>query len=350
MSAPPSRSAEPALSVRNLTVRHRRDGREVAVVSDLSFDLLSGEALAVVGESGSGKTQAFLAVLGLLAPGGRADGRALHRGRDLLAMGRGELDQLRGGDIAMIFQDPMTALNPSMRLETQLTEGPRRRKKWTRAEARRRATGMLELAGVPDAARRLSAYPHELSGGLRQRAAIAMALLCEPKILIADEPTTALDATVQAQILALLAELREKFSLALALITHDLAVVAGLCDRMMVMYGGRAVEAGPVGEVFSAPRHPYAAGLLAATPRIESARPGAMLPVISGHPPEPGALGAGCAFAPRCPFATPRCESERPALSPRGARRFAACHYDGKISPAAFHSPAESASAAPPPP
>ena len=308
------------------------------MVSDLSFDLLPGEALAVVGESGSGKTQAFLSVMGLLDPGGRAEGEALRGGRNMLTMGRDELDALRGGDIAMIFQDPMTALNPSMRLEAQLTEGPRRWKKWTRAEARRRATETLELAGVPDAARRLSAYPHELSGGLRQRAVIAMALLCEPKILIADEPTTALDATVQAQILALLAGLREKFSLALALITHDLSVVAGLCDRMMVMYGGRAVEIGPVGDVFSAPRHPYTAGLLASTPRMESARPGAALPVIPGHPPEPGFHVDGCAFAPRCPFAAPKCRTDAPALTARGNGRKAACHYDGDISPLAFHS------------
>ena len=344
MSAP---VMEPALSVRNLTVRHRRDGREVSVVNNLSFDLLSGEALAIVGESGSGKTQAFLSILGLLDPGGRASGQALHCGRDLLAMRRGELDELRGGDIAMIFQDPMTALNPSMRLEAQLTEGPRRRKKWTRAEARKRAAAALELAGVPDAARRLSAYPHELSGGLRQRAAIAMALLCEPKVLIADEPTTALDATVQAQILALLAALREKFSLALALVTHDLAVVAGLCDRMMVMYGGRAVEIGPVGDVFSAPRHPYTAGLLASTPRMESARPGAALPVIPGHPPEPGNLGDGCAFAPRCPFAMKRCETTPPPLDARGSNRLAACHYNGEISPAAFHAQQRTNSPAP---
>ena len=344
-TAPPSAAdSEPALSIRNLTVRHRRDGREVAVVSELSFDLWRGEALAVVGESGSGKTQAFLAALGLLDPGGRAEGRALLRGRDMLSMRRDELDELRGGEIAMIFQDPMTALNPAMRLEAQLTEGPRRWKKWTRAEARKRAAAALELAGVPDAARRLSAYPHELSGGLRQRAVIAMALLCEPKVLVADEPTTALDATVQAQILALLAELREKFSLALALVTHDLAVVAGLCDRMMVMYDGRAVEVGAVGDVFSAPRHPYTAGLLAATPRMESARPGATLPVIPGHPPEPGEAAAGCPFAPRCPFAMRQCETERPALSPRGSGRLAACHYEGEISPASFHSPPSPAS------
>ena len=334
------RKSEPLLSVRDLTVRHRREGKEAEVVSGLSFDLFPGEALAIAGESGSGKTQAFLAALGLLDPGGKATGQALYRGRDLLAMNRRELDSLRGGDIAMIFQDPMTALNPSMRLETQLTEGPRRRRKWTRGEARKRAQATLELAGVPDAARRLSAYPHELSGGLRQRAAIAMALLCEPKVLIADEPTTALDATVQAQILSLLSELREKFSLALALITHDLAVVAGLCDRMMVMYNGRAAEIGPVADVFASPRHPYTAGLLASTPRLESARPGAQLPAIPGHPPEPGKSGPGCAFAPRCPFATARCESERPALSPRESGRFAACHFGGDMSPASFHSQA----------
>ena len=334
-------ASAPALSVRNLTVRHPRDGRELEAVSDLSFDLHAGEALAVAGESGAGKTQAFLAALGLLPPGGKATGQALRGGRDLLTMGRRELDALRGDDLAMIFQDPMTALNPSMRLATQLTEGPRRWKKWGRAEARRRAAAALELTGVPDAARRLSAYPHELSGGLRQRAVIAMALLCEPNILIADEPTTALDATVQAQILALLTELREKFSLALALITHDLAAAAGLCDRILIMYAGRAAEVGPIAEVFSAPRHPYTAGLLAATPRVETVRPGARLPVIPGHPPEPGRTGPGCAFAPRCPFAMKKCERERPPLTPRGPSRRAACHYEGDISPLAFHAPHE---------
>lgn len=336
-SASPGDRSPAALSVRNLSVCHRRDGREIEVVSDLSFDLHAGEALAVAGESGSGKTQAFLAMLGLLAPGGRAQGKVLRGEHDLLELRRRELDTLRGDDLAMIFQDPMTALNPSMRLETQLTEGPRRRRRWSRAEARRRATAALEMTGVPDAARRLAAYPHELSGGLRQRAVIAMALLCEPGILIADEPTTALDATVQAQILALLAELRQKFSLALALITHDLAAAAGLCDRILIMYAGRMVETGPIAEVFATPRHPYTAGLLAATPRVDTARPGARLPVIPGHPPEPGLAGNGCAFAPRCPFAMPKCERERPPLTERGAGRLTACHYDGEISPQAFH-------------
>lgn len=332
----------PVLSVQGLSVRYRRDGCDIPAVQDLSFDLHSGEALAVVGESGSGKTQAFLAIFGLLSPGGRTEGRAIYRGRDLLAMNRRELDELRGSELAMIFQDPMTALSPSMRLETQLTEGPRRRMKWTRAEARKKAAAMLEIVGVPDAARRLSAYPHELSGGLRQRAIIAMALLCKPALLVADEPTTALDATVQAQILALLSELREKFALSSAIITHDLAVAAGLCDRIMVMYAGRAVEIGPVDEVLSAPRHPYTAGLLASTPRMEDARPGARLPAIPGHPPEPGSESQGCPFAARCPCVMPQCRVERPALSPRGAGWLAACHYEGEISAALFQpSPAD---------
>ena len=340
--------AAPLLSVRDLTVCYRRDdGHDTAVVCDLSFDLFPGEALAVVGESGSGKSQSFLATLGLLDPGGAVSegARALFDGRDLLAMPRDELDEVRGNGIAMIFQDPMTALNPSMRLQAQLTEGPRRWKKWSRAEARRRAIATLELTGVPDAEHKMTAYPHELSGGLRQRAAIAMALLCEPRVLIADEPTTALDATVQAQILALLAELRRRFSLALALVTHDLAVVAGLCDRMMVMYDGRAVEIGPVARVFAEPRHPYTAGLLASTPRLESVRPGVRLPAIAGHPPAAGSAGRGCAFAPRCPYKMARCETERPLLLPRGANRLASCHYENDITPAAFHAPPAAAQA-----
>ena len=340
----------PLLSVRNVTVRHRRDGRDIAVVRDLSFDLFPGEALAIVGESGSGKTQLFLSLLGLLSPGGRAEGSALYRGRDLLAMDRRTLDELRGGELAMIFQDPMTALNPSMRLATQLTEGPRRRMQWTRAEARKKAAAMLELVGVPDAAQRLSTYPHELSGGLRQRAVIAMALLCEPTLLVADEPTTALDATVQAQIIALLAKLREQFSLATAIITHDLAVVAGLCDRMLVMYAGRAMEIGPVSEVLSTPRHPYTAGLMASTPRLETARPGVRLPVISGHPPEPGTQESGCPFAARCPFVMPRCHTECPELSPRGTNRYAACYREEEISIAAFHARPDDTRLSPPAP
>lgn len=329
----------PLLSVRNLSVRRKRDGRDIVAVNDLSFDLFAGEALGVVGESGSGKTQAFLAAAGLAGADAKVGGSAIYGGRDLLQMSRAQLDELRGGEVAMIFQDPMTALNPSMRLQTQLTEGPQRRNKWTNKEAHKRAAQMLELVGVPDAARRLAAYPHELSGGLRQRATIAMALLCEPKLLIADEPTTALDATVQAQILSLLAELRKQFSLALVFITHDLASVAGVCDRMMVMYAGRAAEIGAVEEVFAAPRHPYTAGLLAATPRLETARPGLRLPVIPGHPPDPAIIVEGCAFAPRCPFAMSKCKTTRPLLSLQDGdeSRLAACHYEQTISAAAFN-------------
>ena len=319
----------PLLSARDLTVRYGDDDGDdgPAVVDALSFDLHPGEALAVVGESGSGKSQTFLAALGLLEAGGRASGGVFYRGKNLLSLARAELDQLRGGDIAMIFQDPMTALNPSMRLGAQLVEAPRRHRGIKATDARRRAAEMLNVVGVPDAERRLDAYPHELSGGLRQRAALAMALLCEPKVLIADEPTTALDATVQAQILLLLADLRRRFSLTLALVTHDLGVVAQLCDRMLVMYAGREMESGPVEQVFAAPRHPYTAGLLASTPRIDNARPGVKLPMLPGAPPEPGGLPAeSCPFAPRCSRAMDICAQQRPALESRGAGRRVACH------------------------
>lgn len=329
----------PLLSVRNLTVRRKRDddGRDIAAVNGLSFDLHTGDALGVVGESGSGKTQTFLAAMGLLGADATIGGQVLYDGRDVLTMPPRELDNFRGNDAAMIFQDPMTALNPSMRLITQLTEGPRRRHQWSYAHAKKRAAEMLELVGVADAARRLAAYPHELSGGLRQRATIAMALLVEPKLLIADEPTTALDATVQMQILSLLAKLRERFSLTMVFITHDLAAVAAVCDKMMVMYAGRAVETGPVADVFAAPHHPYTAGLLAATPRLETAKPGAPLPVIPGNPPDAANIGDGCAFAPRCPFVMRPCASERPELLPRNKNRFAACHCQSGVSVDAFH-------------
>jgi len=222
----------------------------------------------------------------------------------------------------------MTALNPSMRLGAQLTEAPRRHRGLSAAEARARAADMLRTVGVPDAAQRLRAYPHELSGGLRQRAAFAMALLCEPKILIADEPTTALDATVQAQILRLLADLRRRFALTLAIVTHDLGVVAALCDRMLVMYGGREMESGPVDEVFAAPRHPYTAGLLAATPRLDRAvEAGGKLPMIPGAPPAPGELPAdSCPFAPRCPKRIEVCTARRPRPEIVAPGRRVACH------------------------
>lgn len=315
---------EPLLSVRDLSVRY---GDGAAVVDNLSFDLFPGEALAMVGESGSGKSQTWLAALGLLEAGARVEGSVRYRDRDLLTLPRAQLDQLRGSDIALIFQDPMTALNPSMRLAAQLTEAPRRHRGLSASEARRRAADMLTTVGVPDAEHRLRAYPHELSGGLRQRAALAMALLCEPKILIADEPTTALDATVQAQILRLLADLRREFQLTLAIVTHDLGVVAGLCDRMLVMYAGREMESGPVEAVFAAPRHPYTAGLLASTPRLDRARPGVKLPMIPGAPPEPGAWPPdSCPFAPRCSRRVDVCSQQRPRLQTVAPGHRAACH------------------------
>jgi len=324
-------AAEPLLTVRDLTVRYG-DGDPSAgapVVDGLSFELFPGEALAFVGESGSGKSQTWLAALGLLDADATVTGAAHYRGRDLITLPRKQLDQLRGSDLALIFQDPFTALNPSMRLAAQLTEAPRRHRGLSRAEAHRRAADMLTTVGVPDAALRLRAYPHELSGGLRQRAALAMALLCEPKILIADEMTTALDATVQAQILRLLADLRREFSLTVAVITHDLGVVAALCERMLVMYGGREMECGPVAEVFARPRHPYTAGLLAATPRIDraGARPGGKLPMIPGAPPAPGELPANsCPFAPRCPRRIDICARRRPQPHPVAEAHRVACH------------------------
>jgi len=315
---------EPLLSVRDLTVRY---DEAAPVVDGLSFDLFPGEALAMVGESGSGKSQTWLAALGLLDAGARVQGGVFHRGRNLLTLARGPLDRLRGSDIALIFQDPMTALNPSMRLGAQLTEAPRRHRRLLARQARRRAADMLTLVGVPDAEQHLRAYPHQLSGGLRQRAAFAMALLCEPKILIADEPTTALDATVQAQIIRLLADLRRRFSLTLAIVTHDLGVVAGLCDRLLVMYAGREMESGPVEAVFDAPRHPYTAGLLASTPRIDRARPGVQLPMIPGTPPEPGdSPPDSCPFAPRCSKRMEVCAQQRPRPETVAPGRRVACH------------------------
>jgi len=292
--------------------------------------------LAFVGESGSGKSQTWLAALGLLDADATVTGEAHYRGRDLLSLPRGELDQLRGRDLALVFQDPFTALNPSMRIGAQLTEAPRRHRGLSRAQAHRRAAAMLTTVGVPDAAQRLRAYPHELSGGLRQRAALAMALLCEPRILIADEMTTALDATVQAQILRLLADLRRRLGLTVAVITHDLGVVAALSERMVVMYGGREMECGPVAEVFARPRHPYTAGLLAATPRFdragevgpggESGR-GGKLPIIPGAPPAPGELPAqSCPFAPRCPRRIDICNTQRPPLTVTAPGHRVACH------------------------
>ena len=317
------------LKVEDMSVTFDLHQSEVQAVREMNFSLSEGETLAVVGESGSGKSQAFLAIMGLLAKNGRADGRAMMGDIDLIGMDPKRLDTHRGKDIAMIFQDPMTSLNPTLKVRTQLAEVLVKHRGYDKQKAAIAAIEMLERVGIPEPVKRANAYPHELSGGMRQRVMIAMALLCQPKILIADEPTTALDVTVQAQMLDLFKTLTEDFGTSLVLITHDLGVVAGVADRMMVMYGGRAVEKGTVDDLFYDPRHPYTLGLLHSTPHI--AHRTARLDPIQGLPPSLEHLPRGCAFNPRCAFAFDRCLAERPPLTDTGNGREKACFYEGPM-------------------
>jgi oligopeptide transport system ATP-binding protein len=318
------------LVVDDLDVVFELHKSEVKAVSDLNFVLNEGETLAIVGESGSGKSQAFLAIMGLLAKNGRASGRAMLGDVNLIGLPPEKLDIYRGRDIAMIFQDPMTSLNPSLKVRTQLAEVLVRHQGFEQDKAYRTAIEMLERVGMPEPVKRANAYPHELSGGMRQRVMIAMALLCRPKILIADEPTTALDVTVQAQMLDLFKTLTNDFGTALVMITHDLGVVAGLADRMMVMYGGRAVESGAVDQLFYEPRHPYTLGLLHSTPHV--AVRAKRLDPIQGMPPSLEHLPVGCAFNPRCAFRFEKCFEERPPLDPIEGNRAKACWYEGRLS------------------
>jgi oligopeptide transport system ATP-binding protein len=318
------------LKVEDMSVTFELHQSEVHAVRDMNFTLAEGETLAVVGESGSGKSQAFLAIMGLLAKNGRAGGRAMMGDINLIGMPPGQLDKHRGKDIAMIFQDPMTSLNPTLKVRTQLAEVLVKHRGFDQQKATLAAIEMLERVGIPEPAKRANAYPHELSGGMRQRVMIAMALLCQPKILIADEPTTALDVTVQAQMLDLFKTLTEDFGTSLVLITHDLGVVAGVADRMMVMYGGRAVEKGTVDDLFYDPRHPYTLGLLHSTPHI--AHRAARLDPIQGLPPSLEHLPKGCSFNPRCAFAFDRCLAERPPLTETGNGREKACFYEGPMA------------------
>ena len=317
------------LVVDDLDVTFQLHQSEVKAVSDLDFALAEGEVLAVVGESGSGKSQAFLSIMGLLAQNGRVSGRAMLGDVNLLALPPKELDRYRGRDVAMIFQDPMTSLNPTLQVKTQLAEVLVQHQGYQQDQAVRTSIEMLEKVGIPEPGKRANAYPHELSGGMRQRVMIAMALLCRPKVLIADEPTTALDVTVQAQMLDLFKNLTTEFGTALVLITHDLGVVAGVADHMMVMYGGRCVEKGPVDTLFYDPRHPYTLGLLHSTPHV--AKRAKRLDPIQGLPPSLEHLPPGCSFNPRCAFRFERCLAERPPLLPTGDTREKACWYDGPL-------------------
>ncbi|MFZ1425670.1 MAG: oligopeptide/dipeptide ABC transporter ATP-binding protein [Geminicoccaceae bacterium] len=317
------------LEVQNLTTRFATPDGEVLAADAIGFTIDEGESLGVVGESGSGKTQIFLAVMGLLAKNGRSLGSVRYRGREILNLPAAQLNAIRGARIGMIFQDPMTSLNPFLKISRQMTEVLREHKGLSEAESRKRGIAMLDLVGIPEAARRFDMYPHEFSGGMRQRVMIAMTLLCEPDLLIADEPTTALDVTVQAQILELLGRLKRELGMAIALITHDLGVVAGLCERVMVMYAGRTVEMAPASQLFRSAQHPYTLGLLLSMPRLDAAV-GTELATIPGQPPNLQALPAGCVFADRCPYVFDRCRTERPLLATCGPGHLKACHLEGR--------------------
>ena len=318
--------ASPLLQVDDLSVRFRMPEGEITAVNGMSFALERGQTFGIVGESGSGKSQSMLALMGLLAANGSAAGRALFNGEDLLAMPAPRLNKVRGNRIAMIFQDPMTSLNPYLTVERQMTEVLELHKGLTRRSALQLAIGTLESVRIPDAARRIRMYPHEFSGGMRQRIMIAMALLCQPDLLIADEPTTALDVTVQAQTMALLRDLQHEFGTAIILITHDLGVVAGLCDQVMVLYGGRIMEQASAESIFYRPTHPYTLGLLGAAPRLEHDEE--TLVAIPGAPPDMARLPPGCPFSERCAFVLERCVLQRPPLVPSvtDASVLRACH------------------------
>ena len=307
---------EPLLDVRDLSVAVSTRSGPATVVDGISFAVGRGEALGVVGESGCGKSTTALSLLGLLPPGARVTGgQARFEGRDLLKLSNAELRAVRGGRISVVFQDPMTSLNPVMRIGDQLSEILVEHLRLSRSDALKRAGELLRLVGIPGGETRLSNYPHELSGGMRQRVMIAMGLACEPPLVIADEPTTALDVTIQAKIVDLVKELRARLGMSIIWITHDLALVSGLVDRVIVLYAGTIVEEAPVDALYANPTHPYTRGLLASHPRIEGLDT-KRRPAIKGPPPDPRRRPAGCPFAPRCPLKIAKCETAMPPLDP----------------------------------
>ena len=307
-------SSSPLLEIRDLDVRYSVRGGQVHAVRGLDLTVHRGEVAAVVGESGSGKSASMLAALGLLDVNAVSSGSVRFDGVELLQAPPSVLRGIRGGRIGMIFQDPMTSLNPVLDIRRQIAEAVITHQHVSPRQAESKAVELLEMVSFPDAERRARSYPHELSGGMRQRVMIAMALANDPDILIADEPTTALDVTIQAQILDLLRSLRQSRDLAIVLITHDLGVVAGLADSVHVMYAGRIAESGPVVDIFHRPQHPYTAGLLASLPRLD--RPDRELTPIGGVPPRLYEAPVGCAFAPRCPYAIVACTDAEPTLQP----------------------------------
>jgi oligopeptide transport system ATP-binding protein len=319
------------MDVKDLSVRFHTQEGTVYAVNGISYTLDEGETLGIVGESGSGKSVQSLAIMGLLPkpPAEIASGTVIFRERDLLKLSPEEIRQVRGAEIAMIFQDPMTSLNPVLTIGRQITEALRLHLGMNNHQARERAAELLTMVGIPMAESRLDSYPHQFSGGMRQRAMIAMALSCNPQLLIADEPTTALDVTIQAQIIELVKRLKDKIGMAIIWISHDLGVVAGLADNVQVMYAGTIVERGPVNEIFNDTRHPYTLGLKGALPRVD--RRGERLVSIEGTPPDMRNPPVGCPFAARCAFRIERCLTERPPLLPvqdGHPEHLAACFYD----------------------
>ncbi len=315
----------PLLEVDTLSVSFSTDDGRASVVENVSFVLRPGQTVGLVGESGCGKSITAMSIMRLVPspPSHVEGGRILFQGDDLLALTNVEMRAVRGDRIGMIFQEPMTSLNPTFSIGYQIAEVFRIHRGLGRAAARRESVDILGMVGIGAAERRLHQYPHELSGGLRQRAMIAMALACRPKLLIADEPTTALDVTVQAQILDLLRRLQSEIGMSVLLITHDLGIVAEVCERVLVMYAGRIVESAAVDDLFRRPRHPYTAGLLASSPRLGRRRP--VLPTIPGMVPSPDQRGSGCYFADRCPRVTAHCRTETPPLVAGGPGHDVAC-------------------------
>ena len=320
---------ETVLEVIDLQTRFHIPEGTVYAVNGVSFHVDNGETLAVVGESGCGKSVSMLSILGLIPipPGEIVSGTALYLEHDLLKKSESEMEHIRGKEIAMIFQDPMTSLNPVLTIGRQITESITVHLGMSKEEATRRAVDLLDRVGIPEAASRLGAYPHQFSGGMRQRVMIAMALACDPTLLIADEPTTALDVTIQAQIVELMIHLQEQYGMSMIWITHDLGVVAGLADRVMVMYAGFIVEEANVDEIFNHPRHPYTKALMDALPRVDRRRD-RRLKSIAGAPPSLLVEPRGCPFAPRCEYVIERCLSENPPLLSVGLSHQTACYVD----------------------
>ncbi len=327
----------PLLEVRELRTQFATPEGVLRAVDGVSYTVREGEIVALVGESGCGKSVSALSIMRLIPspPGRIVGGQVLFAGRDLLTLDDEQMRRVRGREVAMVFQEPMTSLNPVLTIGRQLTETLEVHLSMGKTDAGRRAADLLGLVGIPDAERRLSQYPHQFSGGMRQRIMIAMALSCRPKLILADEPTTALDVTIQAQILELLRDLSQRFGVAMLIITHNLGVVARYADRVNVMYAGKVIERGTARQIYHDPRHPYTLGLLRSVPRLDLPRK-AKLDPIEGQPPDLVRLPPGCSFAPRCRFAIPRCAHEVPPLMPVGGDHLSACWVaENLASPAA---------------